>query len=156
MMQHDNSLTRPPGGATRRARAMYLLGVALSVLLVGLAVAFDIATLVPHTIIRVTLVDGRQPTVPLHVPAPFVFSDPKLIRTLLASELSLAGPATALDPAPGRISWDQIKDVVLLQGPDYWWWADSQVMGPAAALVLLLWIGFFVLRWTVRAAQRTL
>ena len=129
---------------------MYLLAVVLSVLLVGLAVAFDIATLVPHTIIRVTLVDGRQTTVPLHVPTRYVWSDPKLIRTLLASEISMASPATAPDPMPGRISWDQIKDVVVLRGPDYWWWADSQLTGPAAALVVALWIGLFVLRWTVR------
>lgn len=129
---------------------MYLLAAVLSVLLVALAVAFDIATLVPHTLIRVTLVDGRQATVPLQVPARFVWSDPKLIRTLLASEMSIASPATAPDPLPGRISWEQIKDLVVLQGPDYWWWADSQVTGPAAALVVSLWIGLFVLRRTVR------
>ena len=129
---------------------MYLLAAILSVFLLGLAVAFDIATLVPHTIIRVTLVDGRQATVPLQVPTRYVRSDPKLIRTLLASEISLAGPATTADPWPGRISWDQIKDVVVLQGPDYWWWADSQLTGPAAALVVSLWIAFFIFRWTVR------
>ena len=129
---------------------MYLLAVVLSVLLVGLAVAFDIATLVPHTVIRATLVDGRQATVPLQVPTRYVRSDPKLIRTLLASEISFASPAAALGPVPARISWDQIKDVVVLKGPDYWWWADSQLTGPAAVLVVSLWIGFFVLRWTAR------
>ena len=150
MVNHKGSLTRLRGGPTRRARAMSLLAVILSVLLVGLAVAFDIATLVPHTVIRVTLVDGRQATVPLHVPAPYVWSDPKLIRTLLASELTFVGPATAPDPAPGRISWDQIKDVTVLQGPDYWWWTDSQLTGPAAALIVSLWIGVLVLRRMVR------
>jgi hypothetical protein len=129
---------------------MYLLAAVLSVLLVGFAVAFDIATLVPHSIIRVTLVDGRQATVPLQVPTRYVRSDPKRIRTLLASEMSLASPATAPDPMPGRISWDQIKDVVVLQGPDYWWWADSQLTGPVAVLVASLWIGFALLRWMVR------
>ena len=132
----------------------YLLAAVLSVLLVGLAVAFDIATLVPHTIIRVTLVDGRQATVPLQVPTRYVWSDPKLIRTLLTSEISMASPAAAPNPWPGRVSWDQIKDVVVLQGPDYWWWADSQVTGPAAALVALLWIGIFVRRWTARCLTR--
>jgi len=38
---------------------MLRLAVAPSVLAVALAVAFDIATLVPHTTVRVTLVDGR-------------------------------------------------------------------------------------------------
>ena len=150
MVHHDNTKTGRLSGPARRARARYLLAAVLSVLLVGLAVAFDIATLVPHTVIRVTLVDGRQATVPLQVPTRYVWSDPKLIRTLLASEISMAGPSAAPDPMPGRISWDQIKDVVVLQGPDYWWWADSQLMGPATALVASLWIGVFVLRWTVR------
>jgi len=146
----DNTVTRRRGGPARRAGAIYLLAVVLSVLLVGLAVAFDSATLVPHSIIRVTLVDGRQATIPVQVPTRFVWSDPKLIRTLLASEMSLASPATAPDPLPTRIPWEQIKDVVVLQGPDYWWWADSQLTCPAAALVASLWIGVFVLRWTAR------
>jgi len=150
MVNPNNTRTKLRNSPPRRARAIYLFAGALSVLLVGLAVAFDIATLVPHSIIRVTLVDGRQATVPVQVPTRFVWSDPKLIRTLLASEMSLASPATAPDPLPVRISWDQIKDVVVLQGPDYWWWADSQLTGPAAALVVALWIGVFVLRWTVR------
>ena len=153
-MNHNNTKTGLLSGPARRARPRYLLAIVLSVLLVGLAVAFDIATLVPHTVIRVTLADGRQATVLLQVPTRFVWSDPKLIRTLLASEMSLASPATAPDPAPGRVSWDQIKDIVVLRGPDYWWWTDSQLMGPATALVASLWIGAFVLRWTVRRLAR--
>ena len=133
---------------------MYLLTGVLSVLLIGLAVVFDFATLVPHTVIRVTLVDGRQVTVPLHVPTRFVRSDPKLIRTLLASEISLATPSIAPDAMHGRIAWDQIKDVVVLQGPDYWWWADSQLTGPATVLVGLLWAAVFALLWTVRRLAR--
>jgi hypothetical protein len=150
MVSHDNRTTEGRTGSTRRARAIRLLAVVLSVLLIGLAVAFDIATLVPHTIVRVILVDGRQATVPLQVPTRYVRADPKLIRTLLASEISLASPATAPHLMPGRISWDQIKDVVVLQGPEYRWWADSQVTGPVVAFVVSLWFGFFVLRWTVR------
>ena len=75
------------------------------------------------------------------------------LTLLLAASSGAAGPAAAPDPLPGRISWDQIKDVVVLQGPDYWWWADSQLTGPAAALVVLLWIGVFVLRRTVRLTR---
>jgi len=42
----------------------------------------------------------------------------------------------------------------VVRGPEYWWWADSQVTGPAAVLVVSLWIGFFVLRWAVRRVTR--
>ena len=129
---------------------MLRLAVALSVLAVALAVAFDIATLVPHTTVRVTSVDGRQATVPLQVPKAYVWADPKLVRTLLASEVSIASPATAGGFAPGGVSADQIKEVVVVRGPEYWWWADSQLTGPVAVLVVSLWIGFFVLRWAVR------
>ena len=125
------------------------LAVALSVLAVALAVAFDIATLVPHTTVRVTSVDGRQATVPLQVPKAYVWADPKLVRTLLASEVSIASPAIS-GFASGGVSADQIKEVVVVRGPEYWWWADSQVTAPAAVLVVSLWIGFFVLRRVVR------
>jgi len=128
---------------------MLRLAVALSVLAVALAVAFDIATLVPHTTVRVTSVDGRQATVPLQVPKAYVWADPKLVRTLLASEVSIASPAIS-GFAPGGVSADQIKEVVVERGPEYWWWADSQVTAPAAVLVVSLWIGFFVLRRVVR------
>jgi hypothetical protein len=132
---------------------MRRLAVALSVLAVALAVAFDIATLVPHTTVRVTSVDGRQATVPLQVPKAYVWAGPKLVRTLLASEVSIANPAiTAF--APDGISADQIKEVVVVRGPEYWWWADSQLTGPAAVLVVSLWIGFFVLRRVLRAIAR--
>jgi len=130
---------------------MFRLAVVLSVLAVALAVAFDIATLVPHTTVRVTSVDGRQATVHLQVPKAYVWADPKLVRTLLASELSIANPTAAGGFAPDGVSADQIKDVVVLKGPDYWWWADSQLTGPAVLLVVSLWIGFFVLRRVVRA-----
>lgn len=132
---------------------MRRLAVALSVLVVSLAVAFDIATLVPHTTVRVTSVDGRQATVPLQVPKAYVWADPKLVRTLLASEVSIASPATT-EFAPDGVSADQIKEVVVVRGPDYWWWADSQLTAPAAVLVVSLWIGFFVLRWAVRLFPR--
>jgi len=128
---------------------MLRLAAALSVLAVALAVAFDIATLVPHTIVRVTSVDGRQATVPLQVPKAYVWADPKLVRTLLASEVSIASPAIT-GFAPDGVSADQIKEVVVVRGPEYRWWADSQMTGPAAVLVVSLWIGFFVLRWAVR------
>ena len=128
---------------------MLRLAVALSVLAVALAVAFDIATLVPHTTVRVTSVDGRQATVPLQVPKAYVWADPKLVRTLLASEVSIASPAIT-GFAPDGVSADQIKEVVVVRGPEYWWWADSQLTGPAAVLVVSLWIGFFLLRWAVR------
>lgn len=129
---------------------MLRLAVALSLLAVALAVAFDIATLVPHTTVRVTSVDGRQATVPLQVPKAYVWADPKLVRTLLASEVSIASPATT-GFAPDGISADEIKEVMVVRGPEYWWWADSQLTGPAAVLVVSLWIGFFVLRRLVRA-----
>jgi hypothetical protein len=132
---------------------MLRLAVTLSVLAVALAVAFDIATLVPHTTVRVTSVDGRQATVPLQVPKAYVWADPKLVRTLLASEVSIANPAIT-GFAPDGISADQIKEVVVVRGPEYWWWADSQLTGPAAVLVVSLWIGFFVLRRVVRAIAR--
>jgi hypothetical protein len=128
---------------------MLRLAAALSVLTVALAVAFDIATLVPHTTVRVTSVDGRQAIVPLQVPKAYVWADPKLVRTLLASEVSIASPAIT-GFAPDGVSADQIKEVVVVRGPEYWWWADSQLTGPAAVLVVSLWIGFFVLRWAVR------
>ena len=130
---------------------MFRLAVVLSGLAVALAVAFDIATLVPHTTVRVTSVDGRQATVHLQVPKAYVWADPKVVRTLLASELSIANPAAAGGFAPDGVAADQIKEVVVLQGPDYWWWADSQLTGPAVLLVVSLWIGFFVLRRVVRA-----
>ena len=129
---------------------MLRLAVALSVLAVALAVAFDIATLVPHTTVRVTSVDGRQAMVPLQMPKRYVWADPKLIRTMLASEVSIASPATAGAFAPDGVSADQINEVVVARGPEYWWWADSQLTGPAAVLVVSLWIGFFVLRRVVR------
>jgi len=130
---------------------MRRLAVALSVLVLVLAVAFDIKTLVPHTTVRVTSIDGRQATVHLQVPEAYVWADPKLVRTLLASEVSVANPTTAGGFSPDGVSGDQIKDVVVLQGPDYWWWADSQLTGPAVLLVVSPWIGFFVLRRVVRA-----
>ena len=130
---------------------MFRLAVVLSVLAVALAVAFDIATLVPHTTVRVTSVDGRQATVHLQVPKAYVWADPKMVRALLASEVSIANPTAAGGFAPDGVSADQIKDVVVLKGPDYWWWADSQLTGPAVLLVVSLWIGFFVLRRVVRA-----
>jgi hypothetical protein len=132
---------------------MRRLAAALSVLAFALALAFDIATLVPHTTVRVTSVDGRQATVPLQVPKAYVWADPKLVRTLLASEVSIASPAIT-GFAPDGVSADQIKEVVVVRGPEYWWWADSQVTGPAAVLVVSLWIGFFVLRWAVRRVTR--
>ena len=128
---------------------MRRLAAALSVLAFALALAFDIATLVPHTTVRVTSVDGRQATVPLQVPKAYVWADPKLVRTLLASEVSIASPAIT-GFAPDGVSADQIKEVVVVRGPEYWWWADSQLTGPAAVLVVSLWIGFFLLRWAVR------
>ena len=128
---------------------MLRLAVALSVLAVALAAAFDIATLVPHTTVRLTSVDGRQATVPLQVPKAYVWADPKLVRTLLASEVSIASPAIT-GFAPDGVSADQIKEIVVVRGPEYWWWADSQLTGPAAVLAVSLWIGFFVLRWAVR------
>ena len=128
---------------------MLRLAVTLSVLAIGLAAAFDVATLVPHTTVRVTSVDGRQATVPLQVPKAYVWADPKLLRMLLAAEVSIASPAIT-GFAPDGVSADQIKDVVVIRGPEYWWWADSQLTGPAAVLVVSLWIGFFVLRWAVR------
>ena len=131
-------------------RGMLRLAVALSVLTIALAVAFDVATLVPHTIVRVTSVDGRQAMVPLQVPERYVWADPELVRTLLASEVSIISPGTAGAFAPDGVSPDQIKEVVVVRGPQYWWWADSQLMGPAAALVVSLWIAFFVLRWGAR------
>jgi len=132
---------------------MRRLAAALSVLAFALALAFDIATLVPHTTVRVTSVDGRQATVPLQVPKAYVWADPKLVRTLLASEVSIASPAIT-GFAPDGVSADQIKEVVVVRGPEYWWWADSQLTGPAAVLVVALWIGFFVLRWAVRRVAR--
>ena len=129
---------------------MLRLAVALSILAVALAVAFDIGTLVPHTTVRVSLVDGRQVTVPLQLPTRFVRADPKLLRTLLASEISFANPTHAPDPIPDRVSADQVKDVVVIRGPEYWWWTDSQLTGPAAVFVVSLWIGFYVLRRLVR------
>ena len=132
---------------------MLRLAAALSVLAVALAVAFDVATLVPHTTVRVTSVDGRQAIVPLQVPKAYVWADPKLVRTLLASEVSIASPAIT-GFAPDGVSADQIKEVVVVRGPEYWWWADSQLTGPAAVLVVSLWIGFFVLRWAVRRVTR--
>ena len=129
---------------------MLRLAAAVSVLAVLLAVAFDVATLVPHTTMRFTSLDGRQAEVPLHLPKRFVWADQKLVRTLLASEVSIASPAIAGAFAPDGISADQIKEFAVVQGPEYWWWADSQLMGPAAVVVISLWIGFFVLRWTVR------
>ena len=128
---------------------MLRLAVTLSVLAIGLAAAFDVATLVPHTTVRVTSVDGRQATIPLQVPKAYVWADPKLLRMLLAAEVSFASPAIT-GFAPDGVSADQIKDVVVIRGPEYWWWADSQLTGPAAVLVVSLWIGFFVLRWAVR------
>jgi hypothetical protein len=83
------------------------------------------------------------------VPKAYVWADPKLVRTLLASEVSIASPAIS-GFAPGGVSADQIKEVVVVRGPEYWWWADSQVTAPAAVLVVSLWIGFFVLRRVVR------
>lgn len=130
---------------------MFRLAVALSVLVVAFAVAFDIATLVPHTIFRVTSVDGRLGMIPLQVPTAYVWADPKLVRTLLASEVSIASPETAGGFAPDGVSADQIKGVVVIAGPEYWLWTDSQVTAPALALVLSLWIGFLVLR---RARRR--
>ena len=132
---------------------MRRLAAALSVLAFALALAFDIATLVPHTTVRVTSVDGRQAIVPLQVPKAYVWADPKLVRTLLASEVSIASPAIT-GFAPDGVSADQIKEVVVVRGPEYWWWADSQLTGPAAVLVVALWIGFFVLRWAVRRVAR--
>jgi hypothetical protein len=120
--------------------------VAVSALAVALAVAFDIATLVPHTIVRVTSVDGRQATVPLQVPKRYVWADPKLVRELLASEVSIASPATAGDFAPNGVSANDIKEVVVIRGPEYRWWADSQLTGPVAAIVASLWIGLFLVR----------
>lgn len=70
--------------------------------------------------------DGMVPW----VPKAYVWADPKLVRTLLASEVSIAHPTTAEEFAPDGVSADQIKDVVVLQGPDYWWWADSRLPGP--------------------------
>lgn len=133
---------------------MLRLAVALSVLAVALAVAFDVATLVPHTIIRITSFDGREATVPLQVPTAYVRSDPKLIRTLLASEVSIANPRVAGGFSPGGVSAAEIKDVVVVRGPDYWWWADSQLALPVVVLVVSLWIGFFVLRRVIRAIAR--
>lgn len=133
---------------------MVRVAVALSVLAVALAVAFDIATLVPHTTVRVTSVDGRQATVALQVPKAYVWANPKLVRELLASEVSIASPATAGGFAPNGVSADQIKEVVVVRGPEYRWWADSQVTGPVAAIVVSLWIGFFLLRRGMRLLPR--
>ena len=131
-------------------KRMLRLAVALSILIVALAVAFDVATLVPHSTVRITSIDGREAMVPLHVPERYVWADPRRIRTLLASEVSIASPGAAGAFAPDGVSPDQIKEVLVVQGPEYWWWADSQLMAPAAVLVMSLWIGFFVLRWAIR------
>lgn len=133
---------------------MLRLAVALSVLAVALAVAFDISTLVPHSVIQITTFDGRQALVPLQVPTAYVRADPKLIRTLLASEVSIASPGNAGAFAPGGVSAAEIKDVVVVRGPEYRWWADSQLALPAVLLVVSLWIGFFVLRRVARAIAR--
>jgi len=130
---------------------MLRLALALSVLPVALAVAFDVATLVPHSVIQITAFDGRQATVPLQVPTAYVRADPKLIRTLLASEVSIASPAVGGAFAPGGVSAAEIRDVVVVQGPEYRWWADSQLTLPAVLFVVSLWIGIFVLRRVVRA-----
>ena len=129
---------------------MLRLAVALSILTVALAVAFDVATLVPHTTVRITSFDGREAMVPLHMTTRYVRADPQRIRSLLASEVSIASPGIAGAFAPDGVSPDQIKEVVVVRGPEYWWWADSQLMGPAAVLVASLWIGIYVLRWAVR------
>lgn len=130
---------------------MLRLTLALSVLVLVLAVAFDIKTLVPHTTVRVTSVDGRQATVHLQVPKAYIWADPKMVRMLIASEVSIANPTAAGGFGPDGVSADQIKDIVVLQGPDYWWWADSQLTGPAVLLVASLWLAFLVLRRVVRA-----
>lgn len=130
---------------------MRRFAAALSVLAIALAVAFDVATLVPHTIVQITSFDGRQATVPLQVPTAYVRADPKLIRTLLASEVSVASPGTAGGFAPGGVTGAEIRDVVVLRGPEYWWWADSQLMLPVALIVASLWLGFFVLRRVVHS-----
>ena len=82
---------------------MRRVAIALSVLVVVLAVAFDIKTLVPHTTVRVTSTDGRQATVHLQVPKAYVWADPKLVRTLLASEVSVANPTTSGGFSPDGI-----------------------------------------------------
>jgi hypothetical protein len=131
-------------------RTFRRLIVTLSFLVLGLAVVFDTATLVPHTIVRVTLVDGRQATVHLQVPKAYVRADPALFRTLLAGEMSIPHATDLPGLVPERVSVAQIADVLVLRGPEYSWWADSQLTRPAVGLVVLLWLGFFVVRWMAK------
>lgn len=115
--------------------------IVLSGLLLAVGIGFDVMTLVPHTTVRVTLIDGRQETLEVQ----WVGDYPR-DRKSLARELS---------ERPGfAVQANDIKDVTLLRGPEYWWWTDGVGMKIAAAVIGCLWVGFYLASWIARGFAR--
>ncbi len=111
--------------------------IALSGVLLAAGIGFDVMILVPHTTVRVTLTDGRQATLEVQW-----VRDYPTDRGSLARELS---------GRPGfAVQANDIKDVAVLRGPEYWWWSDGVGTKIAAGLIVFLWIGFYVVRWIAR------
>lgn len=115
--------------------------IALSIVLLIFGIAFDAIIVIPHTTVRVTLVDGRQEAMAVQW-----VGDYPTDRKSLARELS---------GRPGfTVEASDIKDVTVLRGLKYVWWSDYVGTMFAAGLTMFFWIAFYVVRWIVRGFGR--
>ena len=116
--------------------------IVLSLVLLAAGIAFDALILIPHTTVRVTLVDGRQTTLEVHWTGDYPTNPESLAREL--SERRGLGVQTK-----------DIAQITVLRGPEYWWWTDGVGWKVGAGLVGLLWVGFYTVRWVVRGFSPT-
>jgi len=123
-------------------RGFRRLAIVLSCFLLFIGVAFDMIVVVPHTTVRLTLIDGRQETITVQW-----VGDYPTDRESLAREFS--------ERRGVAVQASEIKNVTILRGPKYWWWGDYVGTWIAAGLIGLSWTVFYSVRWIARGFARS-
>ena len=141
-------------------RGFRRLFIVLSVAVLGLGLALDVHKLWSHAKIYATLTDGSTK---IYDTWNLVGSPPyerdnatrKMVADLVRmpprwEDLSDTPPALP-DPLKGAIRLDpDLKTFRVVRGPAAWSREDFKFTPIAAGIVVLLWAGFFALRWVVR------
>lgn len=140
-------------------RGFRRLFIILSVAVLGASFALDAGTLWSHARIYATFDDGRTGIFDswnLADSPPY-----EMVKHLVWESLKEAQPGDPLyeslkvvapgDPLNGALRLDPvIKTFRVVRGPAAWSWGDFFFTRIAGSAVVLLWAGFFAVRWIAR------
>ena len=128
-------------------RGFRRLTIAISILILSLGFSVNIIAFrsyAPGATVQVTLEDGGE--VLLDGPEDYL-GNRNVLEELLARH-ELRPIRVRQDPTYGRVEeLARIIDVQVIRRPLYWWWTQTWLVRAASILVVLIWSGFFAVRW---------